>query len=177
MIMKTSWYLVKVLPGKERQMADEFNKQIEQGKMKNVNRFICPTEKHQVTVRNKKMIREKVLYSGYLYFESDQQLNEDQLKTISLTQNVMGMGGNRIPIQLRESDISRILKDEILDRHVDAKLTKYVIGETIIVNDGPFATFEGIVSEIKEDDKVDIEIKIFGRANTISLNMNQIQKI
>jgi transcriptional antiterminator NusG len=87
------------------------------------------------------------------------------------------MGGNRIPIQLRESDISRILKDEILDRHVDAKLTKYVIGETIIVNDGPFATFEGIISEVKEDDKVDIEIKIFGRANTISLNMNQIQKI
>ena len=175
--MKTSWYLVKVLPGKERQMAEEFNRQISLGKMKNVNRFVCPTEKHQVTVRNKKMIREKVLYSGYLYFESNQPLNEDQLKTISLTQNVMGMGGNRIPIELRESDIKRILKDEILDKHVDAKLTKYIIGETIIVNDGPFATFEGVISEIKEDDKIDIEIKIFGRTNMISLNMNQIQKI
>ena len=123
------------------------------------------------------MIREKVLYSGYLYFESSVPLNDDELKTISLTQNVMGMGGNRIPIQLRESDISKILKDDILDRHVDAKLTKYNVGETIIVNDGPFATFEGVVSELKDDDKVDIEIKIFGRSNTISLTMNQIQKI
>ena len=175
--MKTSWYLVKVLPGKERQMADEFNRQISLGKMKNVNRFICPTEKHQVTVRNKKMIREKVLYSGYLYFESHIPLNDDELKTISLTQNIMGMGGNRIPIELRESDISRILKDDILDKHVDAKLTKYRVGETIIVNDGPFATFEGIISELKDEDKVDIEIKIFGRTNTISLTMNQIQKI
>ena len=42
--MKTSWYLVKVLPGKERQMADEFNRQISLGKMGNVNRFICPTK-------------------------------------------------------------------------------------------------------------------------------------
>ena len=123
------------------------------------------------------MIREKVLYSGYLYFESQTPLNDDELKTISLTQNVMGMGGNRIPIQLRESDVSKILKDDILDKHVDAKLTKYIVGETIIVNDGPFATFEGVVSELKEDDKVDIEIKIFGRSNTISLTINQIQKI
>jgi transcriptional antiterminator NusG len=51
------------------------------------------------------------------------------------------------------------------------------VGETIIVNDGPFATFEGVVSELKDEDKVDIEIKIFGRSNTISLTMNQIQKI
>lgn len=174
--METNWYLVKVLPGKERSLADEFNKHISLGKMKSVTRFICPTEKHMVVVKNKKMIREKVLYSGYLYFETPKKLNEDELKTISLLPNIMGMGGNRIPIELRESDIRRILKDDTLEEHVDAKRLKYIIGEHVTVIEGPFNTFEGTISDIKGD-KVDVEIKIFGRNTAVSLTVGQIAKI
>lgn len=174
--METNWYLVKVLPGKERSLADEFNKQISQGKMKNVSRFVCPTEKNMVVVRNKKVLREKVLYSGYLYFETDKSLNEDDLKNMAHLPNIMGMGGNRIPVQLRESDVRRILKDDVLEQHVDSKKLKYIAGERVVVTEGPFATFEGIVSELKGD-KIEIEIKIFGRNTAVELTLNQIEKI
>lgn len=174
--MNTFWYLVKVLPGKERSLADEFNRQISLGKMRSVSRFVCPTEKNFVVVRNKKVLREKVLYSGYLYFESEKQLIEDELKTIALIPNIMGMGGNRIPVLLRESDIKRILKDDVLEEHIDSKRLKYIIGETVMVTEGPFASFEGKISEIKGD-KVDLEIKIFGRNTEVALSLNQISKI
>jgi transcriptional antiterminator NusG len=174
--METKWYLVKVLPGKERSLAEEFNKHISLGKMKSITRFVCPTEKNVVVVRNKKAIREKVLYSGYLYFESPKQLNEDELKTISLLPNIMGMGGNRIPIELRESDIKRILVDDVLEQHVDSKRLKYIIGEQVMVVEGPFNTFEGVISEIKGE-KVNVEIKIFGRNTAVELTLNQISKI
>jgi len=105
--METNWYLVKVLPGKERSLSEEFNKYITLGKMKNVNRFVCPTEKNLVVIKNKKVLREKVLYSGYLYFETNKKLNEDELKTMALLPNIMGMGGSRMPIILRDSDIRR----------------------------------------------------------------------
>ena len=147
--METKWYLVKVLPGKERSLAEEFNKYISLGKMKSITRFVCPTEKNVVVVRNKKAIREKVLYSGYLYFETPKQLNEDELKTISLLPNIMGMGGNRVPVELRDSDIKRILVDDVLEQHVDSKRLKYMIGEQVVVVEGPFNTFEGIISEIR----------------------------
>ncbi len=174
--METNWYLVKVLPGKERSLAEEFNKNISQGKMKSVTRFVCPTEKQVVVVRNKKAIREKVLYSGYLYFESPKPLNEDELKTISLFPNIMGMGGNRIPIELRESDVKRILKDDVLEIHEDSKRLKYIVGEQVTVIEGPFNTFEGVISEVKGD-KVELEIKIFGRNTAVELTLNQIAKI
>ena len=174
--METNWYLVKVLPGKERSLADEFNKQISQGKMNNISRFVCPTEKNMVVVRNKKVLREKVLYSGYLYFETDKSLNEDELKNMAHLPNIMGMGGNRIPVQLRESDVRRILKDDVLEQHVDSKKLKYITGERVVVIEGPFATFEGIVSELKGD-KIEIEIKIFGRNTAVELTLNQIEKI
>ena len=168
--------MVKVLPGKERSLAEEFNKYISLGKMKGISRFVCPTEKNVVVVRNKKAIREKVLYSGYLYFETPKQLNEDELKTISLLPNIMGMGGNRVPIELRDSDIKRILVDDVLEQHVDSKRLKYMIGEQVMVVEGPFNTFEGVISEIKGE-KVDVEIKIFGRNTAVELTLNQISKI
>jgi transcriptional antiterminator NusG len=167
---------VKVLPGKERSLAEEFNKYISLGKMKSITRFVCPTEKNVVVVRNKKAIREKVLYSGYLYFETPKKLNEDELKTISLLPNIMGMGGNRVPIELRDSDIKRILVDDVLEQHVDSKRLKYMIGEQVMVVEGPFNTFEGVISEIKGE-KVDVEIKIFGRNTAVELTLNQISKI
>jgi transcriptional antiterminator NusG len=174
--METNWYLVKVLPGKERTLAEEFNKYITLGKMNNISRFVCPTEKNFVVVKNKKVLREKVLYSGYLYFESNKKLNEDELKTLSLLPNIMGMGGSRVPVELRESDVRRILKDEVLEQHVDSKKLKYIVGEQVMVIEGPFNTFEGIISDIKGE-KVDVEIKIFGRNTAVELTLNQISKI
>ncbi len=174
--MNSNWYLVKVLPGKERSLADEYNRQISLGKMNNIKRFVCPTEKHMVVVRNKKSIREKVLYSGYLYFETPKILNEDELKTLSLLPNVMGMGGNRLPVLLRENDVKRILVDENLEQHTDSKRLKYIIGERVTVIDGPFNTFEGVISDVKGE-KVDIEVKIFGRNTLVELTLNQIQKL
>ena len=74
----------------------------------------------------------------------------------------MGMGGNRVPVELRDSDIKRILVDDVLEQHVDSKRLKYMIGEQVVVVEGPFNTFEGIISEIRGE-KVEVEIKIFGR--------------
>ena len=82
MNMETVWYVVKVLPGKERLLNEQFNKDIGLGRISNIVRFVCPTEKELVVLKNKKVLREKVLYSGYLYFESVKKLQDDDLKVI-----------------------------------------------------------------------------------------------
>ena len=146
--MENQWYLVKVLPGKERSLRDEFNKQIEQGKVKNVSRFVCPTEKEVKVVKNKKVIRDKVLYSGYLYFETDRKLELDELKVLAGLNGLMGMMGDRTPIILRDSDVKRILVDNQLTEHNESKRLSYQVGEEVIVIDGPFNTFNGKISEI-----------------------------
>ena len=143
--METNWYVVKVLPGKERTLTEQFNKEILLGKIKNINRFICPTEKEFVSLKNKKVLRDKVLYSGYLYFETTTKLNLDELKSLTSLPNIMGMRGDKTPVLLRESDIRRILKDDILENHVESKKLKYSKGDSIKVIEGPFSSFDGII--------------------------------
>jgi len=173
--MNTAWYVVKVLPGKERSLTEQFNKDIGMNRISNIMRFICPTEKEFVVVKNKKTLREKVLYSGYLYFEAPKKLEEDDLKIISLIPNIMGMMGDRMPMLLKDTDVRRILKDDTLEEHIESKKLKFDTGESIIVCEGPFKEFSGIIKEVKGD-RVDVEIKIFGRNTAVSLTLEQIQK-
>ena len=134
---------VKVIPGKERSLTEQFNKEIKLGRIDNINRFICPTEKEFVVVRKKKVLREKVIYSGYLYFESIKKLSEEELKVISTIPNIMGMMGDKMPLLLNPIDVRRILKDDTLEEHIESKKLKFIIGENVLVNDGPFNNFNG----------------------------------
>jgi transcriptional antiterminator NusG len=71
--------------------------------------------------------------------------------------------------------ITEKVKDDILENHVESKKLKYSKGDSIKVIEGPFSSFDGIISEVKGD-KIDIEIKIFGRNTAVSLTLNQIEK-
>jgi transcriptional antiterminator NusG len=173
--MESNWYVIKVLPGKERSLKEDFNRQVTQGKIKNILRFLCPTEKEFKIIKNKKSIREKVLYTGYLYFESEKILLEDDLKEIAGMNGLMGMMGDKTPIKLKETDVKRIIKDELLEEHNSTFKYQYKVGELITIIDGPFATFEGIISSINGE-KVSLEVKIFGRVTPVELTLRQIEK-
>lgn len=174
--MEKVWYILKVVPGKERLLTEEFNRYITLGKIKNINRFVCPTERDVRIVKNKKVTREKVIYVGYIYFESNEKLFDDDLKVVANLQHVMSMMGDKKPIILRDDDVKRVLKDDKLDIHRFSKLEGYSVGETVKVIEGPFNTFDGKISHINGD-KVHLEIKIFGRNTNIELIAHQIEKI
>lgn len=174
--MENNWYVVKVIPGKERSLKEQFNKEIHMGRLGNITRFVCPTEKEFVVVKKKKVLREKVIYSGYLYFESVKKLSQEELKVISTLPNIMGMMGDKSPILLSNTDVRKILKDDSLEEHIENKKLKFIIGENVVVNDGPFSSFNGLIMEISGE-KVTVEIKIFGRNTAVSLLVNQINKI
>jgi transcriptional antiterminator NusG len=173
--MEQSWYVVKVMPGKERKLNEQFNKEISSGKIDNILRFVCPTEQNIVVVKNKKIAKEKVIYSGYLYFETKRKLNEKELKKISGIEGLMGLMGDKTPILVRDNDVRKILKDDMLENHIESKRLRFSVGDNITVLEGPFQSFTGIISEIKGD-KVDIEVKIFGRNTSVSLTLSQIEK-
>jgi len=174
--MTSKWYVLKVLSGKEKQLSEQLNQQIELGKIKNIKRFVCPLEKNYVTVKNKKVLRDRIIYNGYVYFETDHKLNEDELKDFSNIPHVISMFGNKCPILMNQSDVDKILKDDALDVHVESKILKYNIGEYVTIKDGPFNNFEGKITKLNED-KVDLDVMIFGRPTNVVLSIEQIEKI
>ena len=169
------WYVIKVMPGKERQLNEQFNSQISSGKLTYIKRFVCPTEREMKVVSGKKVYKEKVLYNGYLYFECDESLSKDQLGVIAANSSVMSMLGDKMPKRMSHEDISRIIKDEVLENLKKEKSLKYLIGESVKIDMGPFTDFTGNIESIKGD-KVALSVKVFGRSTTVELNLDQISK-
>ena len=173
--MDSKWYVVKVMPGKERQLSEQFNTQINTGKITFIDRFVCPMDKEFVVVRKKKVLREKIIYNGYLYFESSKELTEVQLKNIAAYPSIMGMLGDKKPRKMRDQDILKILKDESLEEHKEKKSLKFNNGESVVITEGPFSSFNGTISSLKGD-KVDLSVKVFGRETLVTVNLDQITK-
>ena len=174
-IMDSKWYVVKVMPGKERQLSEQFNTQLSMGKITFIERFVCPMDKEFVVVRKKKVLREKIIYNGYLYFETQKELTDDQLKNIAAYPSIMGMLGDKRPRKMRDQDILKILKDDSLEEHKERKSLKFANGEMVVITDGPFSSFNGTISALKGD-KVDLSVKVFGRDTLVTVNLEQIAK-
>ena len=52
------------------------------------------------------------------------------------------------------------------------------IGETVLINDGPFKDLEGKVSSVDQDrGKVKVLVSMFGRETPVELDFLQIKKI
>jgi len=170
------WYVVKVLPGKERQIEDHFNKEISNGELKNIKRFVCPTEKNTIIVKNKKTTRDSVIYTGYLYFETEEKLTDAELKFIGSNNLIMGILGDRKPVLLSKSDVEKILKDETLENHIESKKLVFVPGNEVKITDGAFNGFAGTILEVKGE-VVQVEVKIFGVGSKIQLKTSEITKV
>lgn len=171
----SNWYVIKVLSGKERQLNKQFNEDISSGKIKNIIRFICPTDEKYTIIRNKRVLKESVIYNGYLYFEAEKLLTDDELKYIGTFPSIIGLFGNKKPILLNKTDVEKILKDDELFNHVDSKRLKFIEGESVILTESPFNGFSGEIKSVSGD-KVELEVKIFDRVTKLTLNVDQIIK-
>jgi transcriptional antiterminator NusG len=88
----------------------------------------------------------------------------------------MGLLGDKTPIHLRDSDVARILKDDILDEHIQSKKITLNAGDIVTLSDGAFSGFNGVISAVKGD-KVDVEVKIFGRGTIVTVGIEYVEKI
>ena len=178
---KKGCYVLRAISGKEAQV-----KEIIEGSMKRsdlgkfVFQVLIPTEKVMTLRNGKKVIKEKNLYSGYVYIEAI--LTGEVIHELTNTTNVIdflrGREKNSKPERLREAEVMRMLgaADEIAEAEAEG-VNDYMVGESVKVNEGPFKDFIGIVEEVnRERRKLKVMIKIFDRKIPLELDNSQVER-
>ncbi len=169
------WYVVRAQANREKSVSERLIKESEKGDLQGkLGQVIVPMEKSFFLKNGKKVMREKVMFPGYVFVETN-AIGE-------LKYHLKGMNGATGFLTNRGGEIQSLSRDEVnkmIGLHEEAQAkqpeTTYVIGEEIKVMDGPFSGFIGTIDEIK-DQKVKVSVLIFGRKTPIELSLMQIDK-
>ena len=176
-----AWYVLRAISGKEANVKEVLDAAIKNTDLGNyVFQVLIPTEK-VLTVRNgKKVVKEKNLYSGYVFVEANLQgeVMHELRNTTNVIDFLKGKGKDAQPEALRESEVNRMLgiADEFIDL-TDEGVNDYMVGETVKVNYGPFNGFSGVIEEVNaEKKKLMVMVKIFGRKTPLELENSQVER-
>lgn len=178
--LKKAWYVLRAISGKEAKVKEVLDGAIRNTGLGNyVFQVLIPTEKVMSVRNGKKVVKEKNLYSGYVFVECI--LTGEVLYELRNTTNVIdflrGRGKNAAPEALRDSEVLRMMgtADDMIDTADDGN--DYMVGETVKVTFGPFSGFSGTIEEVnREKKKLKVMVKIFGRKTPLELENSQVER-
>lgn len=174
------WYIIHAYSGFENKVRDSILSEAERkGLEALVEAVEVPTETVTEVKRGKKVQSERKTMPGYVLAKLT--MNDDVYHLIKNTAKVtgfLGSSGKPQPISDREAARYFGARDEAAaaprrEVHVD-----YEIGDSVKVNAGPFASFNGVVEELDfEKHRVKVAVSIFGRATPVELGFEEVELV
>ena len=170
------WYIVRAQSNREKSVSERIIKDGEKGDLiGKIGQVIVPTEKSFHLKNGKKVQREKVMFPGYIFVETS-AVGELKyyLKAVNGATGFLTNRGGDIQ-SLTQVEVDRMLGIQKQKEEVAEQFDHFISGESVKVLEGPFTGFTGTVESIK-DQKVKVEVMIFGRKNLVELSALQIEK-
>lgn len=180
-VAEKAWYIVTTQSTAETKTAENLRRRIESMKMQDYIFRIVVAEVEVDELKDgqpEPKKKKRNLYPGYIFVE---MIMTDQSwyivrNTPGVTGIVGSSGGGQKPNPIRSDEIESVLKRVGM---VDESMySRYNVGDRVKIIKGAFEGIEGkIVSLDKTTGAVQIETIFFGRANTVDLDFEDIQKV
>lgn len=173
------WYVLRVIGGRERRVRDAIEAEVQRlGVSDFVPNALVPVARVYQIRKGKKVTRERVLFTGYVFVEA--LLTGEIPQIVKNVPEVLGFLTDAAgsPSPLSEEEVQRLLgRADEENEGYDYPETPYSVGDEVRVIDGPFSTFSGVISRVDEEKKkVEIMVKIFDRSTPVELSFMQVEK-
>jgi transcriptional antiterminator NusG len=175
------WYVVKIQSGREEAIKEAIERRVKiEGLEEYFGQIIIPVERVTEMRNNKRVVKERKLYPGYLMVEVE--YNDRILYLFRETSGVgdfVGGSVNHPPPPMSPQEVERMLgkMGEVVPGTVSPK-PRYDRGDRVKVKDGTFAGMEGEVKELLEAKAcVRVELTIFGRPVPVELEYWQVEPV
>lgn len=180
--MGLKWYAINVMSNQEKSIKKNILREIERNGLEEVIQSVeIPMEKVLTFKNGKKHVKEKITMPGYILLEADLSYGE-VMPIIKHTQGVFGFisngrkSENTRPQALRLSEVQRML--DIKEEADDDLLWAFEVGNAVKILQGPFATFEGVITSINDEkQKMNVNVMIFGRETPVELDYVHVDKL
>ncbi|HRY30204.1 MAG TPA: transcription termination/antitermination protein NusG [Elusimicrobiota bacterium] len=176
--MGRAWYVIHTYSGHEDKVKSSLEKAVATQSLSGlINQVLIPTEDVVELKRNKKQVKKRKFFPGYIL--ADMEINNETYWLVRNTAGVTGFLGGVKPVPLPDSEVQHLL--ELVSAPSTTKPRPAVLfekGENVRINDGPFRHFIGSVEDVNEDRaKLRVTVSIFGRATPVELDYLQVEKL
>jgi len=176
--MERGWYVIHTQPGFEDRIRNALKQKIEAENAQNkVFDVLVPTEDVVEVKKNKKQVKKRKFFPGYLLL--DMIVDNETYWLVKGVTGVTGFLGEPKPTPLPQEEIAGIL--ELTTNSAAAKprpAVQFERGENVRITDGPFRHFIGIVEDVNEPKaKLKAMVTIFGRPTPVELDFLQVEKL
>ena len=176
--MANQWYIVNVYSGHEDKVKKGLEIAVANLNMQDtISQILVPTEEVIEVRQNKKKIKKRKFYHGYIFVEMT--INNTTYWLIKNSAGVTGFLGGVKPIPMSQFEV-----ENLLDIVVNPDISKprpavsFEKEENIRIIEGPFKHFIGIVEEVNhERGKLRVMVTIFGRPTPVELGFLQVEKV
>jgi len=173
-----NWYIIHTYSGFEQKVSDSLRSRSQAfGFGDKIGQILIPTEEVVELRAGKKVTSKRMLYPGYVLVQMEMS---DQLwHEVKNTPRVTGfVGGGNNPVPLSADEVNQILYRQATAAERPRPKLTFEKGETVKINDGPFANFNGRVDDVNpEKNTVRVLVTIFGRSTPVDLDFLQIEKM
>ena len=177
------WYVVHTYAGYENKVKSNLASRVRSMAVEDrIFEVVIPMEDVIEFKNGRKVVVQKKVFPGYLLVRMD--LDDHAWYVVRNTPGVTGfVGSGAKPTPLSRREVEDILgtgeKDEgaVVEKKVRPRL-EYEVTEQVRVVTGPFAEFNGIISEIDVDrSKLKVLVNIFGRETPVELEFGDVAKL
>lgn len=168
------WYILQTVYGQEQSAQENLKQMIKINQMENEIFDVVLPQEEETVERNgkmKKVIKNK--YPNYLFIHMIYSKNVWYMvkNTRGVKDFLKDFNGKPIPMQPEEVKRTQLEAVKVEDLDI-------VVGNTVKIISGPFSDWFGDVIEIKPaEQKIKVNIQIYGRSTPIDLDLNQVEKI
>lgn len=138
--------------------------------------ILVPSEQTKKDSPGKKKTSNRKFFPGYILVRM--ALTDKTWHVVMDTPKITGFVGGRIsPSTIPDHEVEALKAQ--LEEGMDAQAYKceFSVGDQVVVMEGPFQNFSGVVDDTKPDKgKVRVLVSIFGRSTPVELSFDQITK-
>jgi len=175
-----AWYVVHTYAGYENKVKQNLASRVRSMNVEErIFEVVIPMEDVIEFKNGRKVVVQKKVFPGYLLVRM--ALDDDSWYVVRNTPGVtgfVGSGAKPTPLSRREvEDILGVKPEGAPEKKARPRLA-FDEGEQVRVTTGPFADFNGAISEIDFDrSKLKVLVNIFGRETPVELEFGQVAKL
>ncbi len=175
--MTKKWYAISVFSNFENKVAEQIRAAVDRAGMKDqIESVVVPVEQVFEIRRGKQISREQRFLPGYILIKME--MTDQAFYLVNSINRVAGfLGPPGQPTPLSEDEVQEVLSRADAGKTKPRVLIHFQVGDEVMVTDGPFEGWNGMVEEVDADNsRVVIGVSIFGRVTQTELGFDQVSK-